>query len=235
MFLGNKELFKGTYAYKNWNFNKKSKVVKLDMSSVDSTSPELLLESLTLMITSIEEEYGIEHYNTKSPHTALNGLIRALTGKHGVVILIDEYDSPLLKNIYKPKLKEIKDILSNFYSQLKANEEYIRFVFLTGITKLSKVGVFSALNNLSDISLKNKYSSICGYTKEDILYYFSDNISECKKELELTDDMFWDKLKTYYNGYTWDGETSMFNPFSILNFFDNLTFRPYWMETCCGP
>jgi len=102
MFLGNKELFKGTYAYKNWNFNKKSKVVKLDMSSVDSTSPELLLESLTLMITSI-------------------------TGKHGVVILIDEYDSPLLKNIYKPKLKEIKDILSNFYSQLKANEEYIRF------------------------------------------------------------------------------------------------------------
>ncbi|OQY37691.1 MAG: hypothetical protein B6229_07900 [Spirochaetaceae bacterium 4572_7] len=106
-------------------------------------------------------------------------------------------------------MKSIFVFLSNFYSQLKANEEYIRFVFLTGITKLSKVGVFSALNNLSDISLKNKYSSICG--------------------------MFWDKLKTYYNGYTWDGETSMFNPFSILNFFDNLTFRPYWMETCCGP
>lgn len=231
MFLGNKDLFKGTYAYENWDFNRKSNVIKLDMSSIDVKTTDRFEATLLLALKKVAAEYEVNIDEELIPSALFQELIIKLSGENGVVVLIDEYDSPLLKKLYKPELKEVKDALSGFYSQLKANEEYIRFVFLTGITKFSKVGVFSALNNLSDITLKKRYSTICGYTKDEISDYLSGYIEAAKEELNLDDNTFWDKLKSYYNGYSWDGKNFLFNPFSILNFFDDNEFRPYWMES----
>ncbi len=174
MFLGNKGLFKGTFAYDNWDFTKKSNVIKLDMSSVDASTPKELNRTLLLLVLDVASEYKVKIKEEKLSHIAFKELIKAMSGANGVVVLIDEYDSPLLKTLYKSELGEIKETLSSFYSQLKANEEYIRFVFLTGITKFSKVGVFSALNNLFDISLDKDYTSICGYTRPEITTYFKD-------------------------------------------------------------
>ena len=103
-------------------------------------------------------------------------------------------------------------------------------MFITGITKFSKVGVFSALNNLSDISLEEEFAAICGYTKLEVTIYFANYIEQCQIKLRMTDNEFWEKLKFYYNGYTWDGETAMYNPFSLLNLFKKKKFIPYLMD-----
>lgn len=231
MFLGNRELFKGTYAYDNWDFSKKSSVIKLDMSSVDTTSIERAEQTLLIMLNDIASDYGVILKETSIPLAAFKELISSLSGDNGVAVLIDEYDSPLLKALYMPIMDDVKRILRDFYSQLKSNEEYIRFLFITGITKFSKVGIFSALNNLSDITLREKYSAICGYTKDEIVRYFDKNIENSREELKLTSEEFWSQLKFYYNGYSWDGKVFMFNPFSILNFFDIREFLPFWMES----
>ena len=145
-------------------------------------------------------------------------------------MLIDEYDTPILKNMHDPAQSHaIRSNLRDFYQILKSASAVIRFAFLTGITKFSKTGVFSALNNLRDISFASFFSSITGYTQDEIYIYFADYIQDVLNNKKSTnkDDLL-KKIKEYYDGYSFDGKTRVYNPFSILNFFYYKEFENYW-------
>ncbi len=231
LFLGNKELFRQTYAYNNWNWEKKSPVIKLDMSGLASQNKEELYHSLMTLLIRVAEEYHIELQEHSIPSLAFGELILTLAKENKVVVLIDEYDAPILDSLHKENLQEIKELLRSFYKVLKEQEENIRFIFITGISKFSKLGVFSALNNLNDITLSPRYSTIAGYTKEEIKTTFSEYTDRITRELSLSETEFEEQLKHYYNGYSWDGKKSVYNPFSVLQLFGHNDFAPYWMES----
>ncbi|GIV43450.1 MAG: hypothetical protein KatS3mg035_0573 [Bacteroidia bacterium] len=141
-----------------------------------------------------------------------------------VVILIDEYDKPILDCITDHETaKANREILKGFYSVIKGADEYLRFVFLTGVSKFSKTSLFSGLNNLEDITLSKKYANICGYTHDDLLHYFQDYLQNVDLE----------EVKRWYNGYCWDIQTpKVYNPFDVLLFLENeCQFKNYWFET----
>jgi Holliday junction resolvase-like predicted endonuclease len=150
-------------------------------------------------------------------------LIRLLKQKTGqkVVVLVDEYDKPILDSIHKPELAvEIREELKNYYSVLKDSDPYLRLVFITGVSKFSKVSLFSGLNNLKDITLSPEYSALCGYTQQDLETVFA----------EYLEGVDLDEVRTWYNGYNWLGQ-KVYNPFDILLFLDSRQFSNYWFET----
>ncbi|MEF3255730.1 MAG: ATP-binding protein, partial [Deferribacterales bacterium] len=139
-----------------------------------------------------------------------------------VVILIDEYDKPILDNITDIEIaREMREGLKNLYSVIKDQDANIKFVFMTGVSKFSKVSIFSGLNNLNDITINKKYSSICGYTEEDLTRYFSEYLIDKDRE----------QIRQWYNGYNWTGSERVYNPFSILNYLDQGEFKNYWFES----
>jgi hypothetical protein len=151
--------------------------------------------------------------------------------KRKVVILIDEYDKPVTSHLYEPDLKKIHDTVNDFYQVMKGADEYIKFIFLTGVSKFSGLSVFSALNNPSDITLHEQYASICGYTQEELENNFSEYIDRAAERLKMTREYLLDRIRYWYNGYTWDGKTAIYNPFSTLRFFDLKEFGSYWFDT----
>ncbi len=231
LFLGNKELFKNTYAYNNWNWEKKSPVIKLDMSVCTDSDPKIIEEKISAVLQSVIKEYNLSINTVRSPLLIFREIIEELAKESKVVILIDEYDAPILDSLHKDNLQEVKELLRSFYKVLKEQEEHIRFIFITGISKFSKVGVFSALNNLNDITLSPKYSAMAGYTKEEINTTFSEYTDLITSELSLSETEFEEQLNHYYNGYSWDGKKSVYNPFSVLQLLEHQEFAPYWMET----
>ncbi len=232
LFAGNKELFKSTYAYENWDWSYQYPIIRLDISITLSDSVEDLKKSLYHLVLEAARNYKICLEETTAPSLALHELILKLFQQKGkVVILIDEYDAPILDSLHKETLTEIKELLRNFYKIIKASEEYLKFVFITGISKFSKVGVFSSMNNLEDVSLYDNYATIVGYTREEIACYFSDYIAIALEKLSLSEAEFWEQLKHYYNGYSWNGVNFVYNPFSVLKFFRECKFYPYWMES----
>jgi hypothetical protein len=211
-------------------------VIQLDLSKVSGDQPEVISDMLLALVYNVAELMDIELQETPYPNVALNSLIQRAGKTTPVVILIDEYDTPILENLTHPKLDAIKQILRGFYKMIKANEEFIRFTFITGISALTvivtHVGVFSALNNLRDITLNSDYAPVVGYTEKEIRHAFPKQIEQVKTKTGLTDNEFWKKLAYYYNGYSWDGEQFVYNPLSILNFLDSGgEFIPYWMQT----
>ncbi|MCJ8269009.1 MAG: AAA family ATPase, partial [Psychrosphaera sp.] len=232
LFKGNKSLFKDTYAYDHWDFEQINPVIQLDLSKVNGDQPEVISEKLLEIVFDAAELMDIALKETRHPDVALNKLILKAGKKTPVVILIDEYDTPILDNLNQPKLDAIKQVLRSFYKIIKANEEFIRFTFITGISKFTHVGVFSALNNLKDITLNSDYAAVVGYTEQEIRHAFPKQIEQVKTKTGLTDNKFWEKLAHYYNGYSWDGRQFVYNPLSILSFLDSGgEFIPYWMET----
>uniref|UniRef100_UPI000A685B45 AAA family ATPase n=1 Tax=Candidatus Symbiothrix dinenymphae TaxID=467085 RepID=UPI000A685B45 len=160
-------------------------------------------------------------------------LIESLHRKEGnkVVVLIDEYDKPILDAIGKPEAADIRAFLQEFYVVLKSADDHLKFVFMTGVTKVAKVSIFSALNNLEDITLDDEYASICGYTQEELERDFSEYIDETASLLAMTREDLLAKIRKWYDGYSWDGKTSVYNPFSTLPFFKKKTFSNYWFVT----
>jgi hypothetical protein len=147
--------------------------------------------------------------------------------------LIDEYDKPLLDNLFEDKslINDIKNMLRNFYVQIKANEEYVKFVFLTGISKIARVGVFSTLNNITDVSFNQRYGQMCGYTEEEIKTYFPDYLQDTANVMQITTDELMAKIRNYYDGFCFDGVHRLYNPYSTLLFFENKDFADYWFES----
>lgn len=193
------------------------------------------LERYLLYIIGLnEKKFGIEN-DAVDPNVRLANLIMNVyrrTGKK-VVVLIDEYDAPLLDVAHEDdNLKDLRNIMRNFYSPLKDCDPYLRFVFLTGITKFSQLSIFSELNNITNISMNREYSGICGITKEELLTQMSDDIDELAKSLGSTRETAIEELKMNYDGYHFSAQSSdIFNPFSLLNCFANQDFGSYWFAS----
>ncbi|MFH1097726.1 MAG: ATP-binding protein [Candidatus Desantisbacteria bacterium] len=222
LFEGREELFKGLWIEDKWDFSKKHPVIKIDFGNQKAMSGKELSSFILNQLRFIASNHNLSIEMT-TYYEAFEELIRKLATKNRTVILIDEYDKPILDNIENPELaKEMREILKGFYTILKGTDAYIKFAMLTGVSKFSKVSLFSGLNNLWDITIDEKYSSICGYTQNDLEIVF-------KEYLEGVD---LEKVKLWYNGYSWLGE-SVYNPFDILLFFGNAgkEFRNYWFET----
>jgi hypothetical protein len=148
------------------------------------------------------------------------------------VILIDEYDKPITDHLSNPEvMKTNKETLHDFYQVLKAADDHIRFVFLTGVSKFSGISVFSALNSLEDITLDDQYAAICGYTQEELESNFTEYMDAVSQKLSMNRETLLDEIRTWYNGYSWDGETPVYNPFSTLSFFKKKEFDNYWFRT----
>lgn len=233
-FEGKKELFKGLAIEaleKDWA---EHPVLHLDFNGISYSSPEVLDDVLDKKLSAWETEYGI------SATTAVQGLrfqdiIDAAFEKTGrqVVILIDEYDKPIVDNLGNQELVEsYKKTLQGFYSVMKAKDGKIRFGFLTGVSKIGKLSVFSGLNNLTDISMETEYSDICGISESDLHKYFEESISELAAANQSSVEECYLKLKDMYDGYHFSEESDgMYNPFSLLSTFRAKKFKDYWFET----
>ncbi|MDR2754830.1 MAG: ATP-binding protein, partial [Planctomycetaceae bacterium] len=148
-----------------------------------------------------------------------------------IIVLIDEYDKPITSYLFDSQLDVIRKSVHDFYQVIKGSDEYIQFIFLTGVSRFSGLSVFSALNNLNDITLHDQFASICGYTQEELERNFSDYITQTAEHLNMTKEYLLERIRFWYNGYTWDGKTSIYNPFSTLMFFYSKYFNDYWFNT----
>ena len=230
-FEGKKELFEGlaiSRLEKEWT---EYPVLHFSMAGGKHLEKEQLERYLLYSLSENEERFGLSA-DSIDPNIRLKSLITTVCQKTGkqVVVLIDEYDAPLLDVVHEDeKLPVLRYVMRNFYSPLKDCEPYLRFVFLTGITKFSQLSIFSELNNISNISMDEPYSGICGITKDELLTQMSDDIDELATKLKLTREQTIDKLKENYDGYhfTCSGP-DVFNPFSLLNCFAKEKLAAYW-------
>ena len=220
IFSGNKELFKGLWIYDKIGWEQYP-VIHLDFLGLKYGTPEELANTLEFMLKKNAETYGIQ-LKEKGYDKQFNELIKKLSQKGKVVILVDEYDKPIINNIEKQDIaRENREILRTFYETIKSSDEYIKFALITGVTKFSKVSIFSGLNNLDDITVDDRFSTMLGYTHRELLHYFKDRMADFPVE----------KIKKWYNGYSWDGKNFLYNPLSILNFFNKGKFDNYWFAT----
>jgi len=231
VFRGNKDLFKGLYIYDKIEWNEYP-VIMISFASITyRQTKEVFYSEIIEKLKQIAEGYGIKLSGT-SIVLAFNQLIKELSKINKVVILIDEYDKPIIDFITDiEKAKENREVLREFYSIIKDNDQYIKFCLLTGVSKFSKVSVLSGLNNLKDITLNERFSTICGLTQEEVDKYFEDRMGWISEKLKLTKEELREKIKEWYNGYSWDGEKRVYNPFSILNFYEDGQFNNYWFST----
>ena len=235
---GKKELFSGLAIEKleadNADAWQPHPVFYFDFNGRNYRKENALEELLSSRLESWENTYGLDS-NDKSLEERFEKLLITAcenTGKR-CIVLVDEYDKPLLDLIDMPELLERnKAVFKGFFSNLKSCDEYVRFVFITGVTKFHKVSIFSDLNHLRDISLNKQFSSVCGITESEMREYFSDEIAALAKEQDITNEECLEKLKMQYDGYRFhqNGEY-VYNPYSLINAFDNKEFGAYWFET----
>ncbi|MBI4777446.1 ATP-binding protein [Candidatus Desantisbacteria bacterium] len=224
LFEGREEFFKGLWIEDKWDFSKKYPVIKIDFGEGVSKNREELRKKIDETLKINQDQLGVQcEFETAT------GRFREIMTKSAkkynqrVVVLIDEYDKPILDNIENPEIaQEMREELKNLYSVLKSTDACIKFVMLTGVSKFSKVSLFSGLNNLKDITLDERFATICGYTQKDLETIFGEYLIDVDLE----------KVKLWYNGYSWFGE-SVYNPFDILLFLDSpgKEFKNYWFET----
>ena len=233
-FEGKRELFKGLAIEQLEQEWTEYPVLHFSMAGGKHLEKEQLERYLLYILEKNERKFGVKN-DSPDPNVRLLNLIETVheqTGKQ-VVVLIDEYDAPLLDVAHdKTNLEVLRNIMRNFYSPLKDSDPYLRFVFLTGITKFSQLSIFSELNNITNISMYHEYAGICGITKEELLSQMSDDIDELAKEQEMTREEAISKLKENYDGYHFSAKSpDVFNPFSLLNCFSTKNFGAYWFTS----
>ena len=231
-FEGRKDLFKGLFietVEKEWT---EYPILRFSLSTAKHCNKEELLLELSNKLTHYEAIYGKGAADEVKPNQRLKGIIERAYKKTGkkVVVLIDEYDAPLLDVVHEEKtLPVLRNVMRNFYSPLKASDPYLQFVFLTGITKFSQLSIFSELNNLKNISMLTDYAGVCGITKEEMIAAMSDYIDDFAEAQEITREEAIEGLKRQYDGYhfTWPSP-DIYNPFSLLNAFQDHDYTNYW-------
>jgi hypothetical protein len=219
---GKKHLFDGLYIADKWDWEATYPVLRISFADMnfEKKGLELAIRDSLLEFAS-KFDIAIEDTEIASIFRAL---IKKLSEAHGkVVVLIDEYDKPIIHylGVDTPKAIENRNIMKNFYSILKEADPYLKLVFITGISKFTKVSIFSDLNNLADITIDHRYAGICGISQEELESNFVE-------ELKVQDKA---KIKEWYNGYTWDIKTWVYNPFSLINFFSSGEYRNYWFDS----
>lgn len=233
-FQGKKELFEGLAIYDLETDWKKYPIFHIDLNTANFREKDSLYTVLNDYLTTWECKYGARE-SEATLALRFKGVIARAAEKEGcgVVILIDEYDKPILQTLRDPELQaEHREQLKAFYSVLKTQDRYIKFAFLTGVTKFGKVSVFSDLNNLTDISMDHRYISICGMTEKELLANFKEGINELAEANGDTEEATIAKLKARYDGYHFEENTiGIYNPFSVLNTLSRLRYKDYWFET----
>ena len=233
-FSGKKELFEGLAIEKLEQKWMEYPVLHFDMSGGKHMEKEQLEDYLSNRLEAEERKWGITH-SKRGVNDRLTELITTayeISGKQ-VVVLIDEYDAPMLDVAHdKETLDVLRNVMRNFFSPLKMCEPMLRFVFLTGITKFSQVSIFSELNNIKNVSLDDEYAGVCGITKEELLTQMSEDIDVLAEALEMTREETIAKLKENYDGYHFSpASPDVFNPYSLLNCFDDKNFGAYWFSS----
>ena len=223
VFEGNQELFEGLYIHDRHDWSQRHPVVRLDFGSGNYQDPSELHEDVMAQLEDLAEEAGIAPRYNIAP-ARFRHLIRTLSRQRGqpVVVLVDEYDKPILDVLQKREVaRAVRDYLRGLYGVIKASDAHVRFTFLTGISRFSKVNLFSQLNNLTDITLDRRYSSICGYTERDLDTVFAPELGDLDRE----------QVRAWYNGYRWRGTEKVYNPYDVLLLFDSREFAAHWFET----
>lgn len=232
-FQGKKELFEGLAIYDLETDWKKYPIFHIDLNTANFREKDSLYTVLNDYLTTWESKYGARE-SEATLALRFKGVIARAAEKEGcgVVILIDEYDKPILQTLRDPELQaEHRAQLKAFYSVLKTQDRYIKFAFLTGVTKFGKVSVFSDLNNLTDISMDHRYISICGMTEKELLTNFKEGISELASANEDNETETIDKLRMRYSGYHFEENSEeIYNPFSVLNTLANSRYDDYWFK-----
>ncbi|MDR3222388.1 MAG: ATP-binding protein [Methanobrevibacter sp.] len=234
IFMGNKELFEGLYIYDYWDWNKSYSVLHLDMSQVSNETNELLELTLSDYINEFAKDYGIELNENLPVDFNFHVLIEDLSNKTGkkVIVLVDEYDAPILDNINNQTLADAnRKTLQSFYQALKTSDKYINFVFITGISKFMHNSILSKLNSLTDITLSNEYSTICGITPDELNDYCFYYIQSLADKENISHENALAMINHWYDGYSFDGEHKVLNPFSTLSALKNGKFSQYWVYT----
>lgn len=232
-FQGKKELFEGLAIYDLETEWKKYPIFYIDLNTANFREKDSLYTVLNDYLTTWESKYGTRE-SEATLALRFKGVIARAAEKEGcgVVILIDEYDKPILQTLRDPELQaEHRAQLKAFYSVLKTQDRYIKFAFLTGVTKFGKVSVFSDLNNLTDISMDHRYISICGMTEKELLTNFKEGINELASANEDNETETIDKLRMRYSGYHFEENSEeIYNPFSVLNTLANSRYDDYWFK-----
>ncbi len=233
VFLGQKEFFEGLWIEDKITW-KTYPVIRLDFSAMEYDQQPLdqaIYRNLQLI--SKKYQLDIQGDNIKD---YFNQLITKLSAKHGkVAILIDEYDKPIIDFLDKehlPKAQRNRSILKQFYSVIKSLDAHLHFFFLTGVSKFSKVSIFSDLNHLNDITMHIQFSKLVGYTQEELENYFPKEIEQLANIEQVSIQEMYQKIKVWYNGYRWNNRSeTVYNPFSILNLMSHQNFSNFWFET----
>ena len=223
LFEGNGELFRGLAIHGEWDWSVKHPVVRFDFSGGEFGDPDGVREEVADQLEGMAAQAGVEVGRAR-PAILFRRLVRALRRQadRQVVVLVDEYDKPILDALAEPEVARAnRNFLRSLYGGIKACDADIRFCLLTGVSKFSKAGLFSGLNNLRDITLDRRYGTICGYTDEDLDTVFAPELGDIDR----------DEVRRWYNGYSWLGEGKVYNPFDILLLFDKRKFGNYWFET----
>ncbi len=223
LFEGNEPLFRGLAVHDRWNWSERHPVIRLDFSSGDFTEKGVLEESVDKQLSGYEEMAELTSKYTK-PSVRLWQLIEHCARKTGkkVVLLVDEYDKPILDTLGDKNLASSRQrFLRGFYSVIKQAEADIRLTFITGVSRFPRVSLFSDVNNLKDITLIPRFSSICGYTESELDDVFSRELRGLDRE----------EIREWYNGYSWLGKEKVYNPFTILQVLDERMVEAWWFET----
>jgi hypothetical protein len=231
---GNRALFEGTWIADKWDWTRRNPVLYFKFASMGFKDIGLN-DAILLTLKDYCAEYDITPKHEKI-HLLFKQLLQELSEKHGkVVLLIDEYDKPIIEYMETHKLpqaKENQDIMKNFYGTLKDAEPYLHLTFITGVSKFARVSLFSDLNHLRDLTLSGEFATAFGHTQTEMEQYFAGHIADFLAEnSNYTHESFLQKVKIWYNGYSWDGKTSVYNPFGLATFFQEKAFRNYWFTS----
>lgn len=232
VFEGKKELFKGLAIYDKPYDWQPYPVIHLDLNGFDFNGANALRSSLCRLMRETANFHHLVLTESK-PDQMFREIITELSRKQKIVILLDEYDKPILNNIDKPECKQILADLKAFYSVIKAFEGQLRFAFITGVTKFCHVSLFSDLNNLTDIAMDAKYATMLGYTQEEFEANFKEQIAAVEKNQPLSHQDFLAEIKNWYDGFRFEENAeTVYNPVSLANFFENGgKFKNYWFKT----
>ena len=222
LFEGNEALFRGLAIHDRWDWSVRHPVVRLDFAGGDCRTPAGLEASLAKQLSGAESRAGLTARWETAPERFAD-LIERLHERSGqrVAVLVDDYDKPILDVLDDPAAaKRHLRFLGGFYATVKAADAHNRFTFFTGASKITLAGLFSGLNNLLDITLSKRYSSLCGFTEADLDQVFAPELSGLDRE----------RIRDWYRGYSWGGAERVYNPFGLLRFLRRREFRPYWFD-----
>ena len=223
LFEGSEELFAGLHIHAGYDWSQRHPVVRLSFGGGSFTGPDVLEANVMEQLAAAERRLGVvpEYLTAAGRFAYLLEALHRQTGQR-VAVLVDEYDKPILDVLEQPEVARAnRDYLRGLYGVIKDNDAHVRFTFLTGISKFSKVNLFSQLNNLTDITLDPAYSSICGYTEDDLDAVFAPELGGLDRE----------QVREWYNGYSWRGDEKVYNPFDVLLLLRRHEFEAHWFET----